>query len=417
MIEKEVLTHPGENTAMQKQKLWSALSLIAVVALLAAMGGQVVTATPNGQATPAATPGATANVPGSGQITGPLDGETKALNGAGATFPVPLYTKWFSEYEKLTGVKINYQGIGSGGGIKGISDQTLDFGASDGPLTDDQLKAAKGGLVLHIATALGGVVPVYNIPEVQAPIKFTPETLALIYLGAAGEETSGGKTTVAPLLKWNDDRLVKDNPQLKNVDKLIYVVHRSDGSGTTNIWTSYLSAVNKNWADNVKFGNSVNWPVGLGGKGNAGVAGLVSQSPYTIGYVELAYAVQNNLQMGLVQNKAGKFVAAATDTVSAAAAGVKLPDDLRVKIVNADGDNTYPIAGFTWLLVYEKQTKADVATALTRMLWWATHDGQQFNGDLGYAPLPLDAIKLDEKQIARITVNGTPALPAGIMGS
>ncbi|MEP7285426.1 MAG: phosphate ABC transporter substrate-binding protein PstS [Chloroflexota bacterium] len=405
---------------MQKQKFVSALSLAIVAALLLALSSNVSPAA-SAQATMAATEAPTlfapvkVDVPNTGKITGPADGEAKALTGAGATFPVPLYTKWFSEYEKVTGVKVNYQGIGSGGGIKGISDQTLDFGASDGPMTDDQLKAAKGGAILHIAMTMGGVVPVYNVPEATTPIKFTPETLALIYLGAAGEEVGAdGKDTVAPLLKWNDDRLVKDNPELKDVDRNIFVVHRSDGSGTTNIFTSYLSAVNKNWEKNVGAANAVKWPVGLGGKGNAGVAGNVAQAPYTIGYVELAYAVQNKLQTGMMQNKAGKFLDANPETVSAAAAGVKLPADMRVKIVDADGENAYPISGFTWILAYAKQTDAAKATTLTRLLWWGTHDGQQYAASLGYAPLPLAAIAADEAQIAKITVNGKPALPAGI---
>jgi phosphate transport system substrate-binding protein len=387
---------------MQNQKLWSALSLIAVIALLAAMGGQVVTATPNGQATQAATQGATVDIPGSGKITGPVDGEAKQLNGAGATFPAVLYSKWFSEYAKLTGVQINYQAIGSGGGIKSISDQTVDFGASDGPMTDDQLKAAKGGALYHIPAALGGVVPTYSIPGITDTLKFTPDTLAGIFLG--------------DITQWNDAKLVADNPQLKDVNQFIVVVHRSDGSGTTNIWTSYLTAVNDKWAKQVGAANSVQWPVGLGGKGNEGVAGNVKQTQYSLGYVELAYAVQNGLPVGLVKNKAGKFVAATEQSVSLAAQGVTLPDDMRVKLVNSDNPDAYPISGFTWLLIYAKQTDPAKATALTRMLWWATHDGQKFNADLHYAPLPLDAIKRAEALITQITVNDKPALPAGIAG-
>jgi phosphate transport system substrate-binding protein len=361
-----------------------------------------------------ATPEATA-VPGSGKIAGPVDGEAKSLNGAGATFPAPLYTKWFSEYAKLTGVQINYQAIGSGGGIKSITDKTVDFGASDGPMTDDQLKAAPGKL-FHIPMTMGGVVPTYNIPELAGkdPLKFTPETLSMIYLGPAGEDTANN---VAPLLKWNDPRLVADNPDLANIDKLIVVVHRSDGSGTTNIWTSYLSAVSDQWAKTVGAANSVNWPVGLGGKGNAGVAGNITQTPYSIGYVELAYAQQNNLPISYVKNKSGKFVQANAATVSEAAAGVELPDDLRVKIVNADGDAAYPIAGFTWLLVYQEQTDPAKALAVMRMLWWGLHDGQQYAAGLGYAPLPLPAIQKAEALLKQITINGQPALPADIAGS
>lgn len=387
---------------MQRQKMLSALSLVAVLALLIGMGGTASVATRAQTMAPTLsfTMGAVMAIPGSGKITGPADGEAKKLNGAGATFPAVLYSKWFSEYAKLTGVEINYQSIGSGGGIKSISDQTVDFGASDGPMTDDQLKAAKGGPILHIPAALGGVVPTYNLPEVKDVLKFTPDTLAGIYHG--------------DILKWNDEKLVADNPQLKDIDKFIVVVHRSDGSGTTNIWTSYLSAVNETWAKEVGAANSVKWPVGLGGKGNEGVAGNVKQTPYSIGYVEQAYAVQNNLPVGLVKNKAGKFILADEKSVSLAAQGVKLPDDMRVKLVNSDNPDAYPIAGFTWLLVYAKQTDSAKAMALTRMLWWATHDAQQYNAALLYAPLPPDAIKKAEALIGKITINGKPALPAGI---
>jgi phosphate transport system substrate-binding protein len=210
---------------------------------------------------------------------------------------------------------------------------------------------------------------------------------------------------------------VADNPDLANIDKLIVVVHRSDGSGTTNIWTSYLSAVSDQWAKTVGAANSVNWPVGLGGKGNAGVAGNITQTPYSIGYVELAYAQQNNLPISYVKNKSGKFVQANAATVSEAAAGVELPDDLRVKIVNADGDAAYPIAGFTWLLVYQEQTDPAKALAVMRMLWWGLHDGQQYAAGLGYAPLPLPAIQKAEALLKQITINGQPALPADIAGS
>jgi phosphate transport system substrate-binding protein len=356
-------------------------------------------------------------IPGSGLITGPAEGEAKTLNGAGATFPKPLYDQWVALYNQLTGVQINYQGIGSGGGIQGISDQSLDFGASDGPMTDEQLANAKGGLVLHIPMVLGGVVPVYNIPELEGQdvLKFTPETLALVFLGEAGRV--GGDNPRDPIVKWNDARLVADNPQLANVDKYIVVVHRSDSSGTNNIFTSYLSAVSPDWADIVGFGNSVDWQTGIGAKGNPGVAGNVVQTPYAIGYVEQGYAVANNLPAAAVQNQAGNFVTASQETVSAAAAGVELPDDMRVKIVNAAGDNAYPIAGFTWLLVYENQADSAKALALTRYLWWATHDGQEFittSTDpvvLGYAPLPEPAIQKAEALIMKITVDGTMALP------
>lgn len=353
------------------------------------------------EATPEMTP-----VPGSGMVTGPMDGEAKALNGAGATFPAPLYSAWFSDYATLTGVQINYQPIGSGGGIKGVTDQTVDFGASDAPMSDDQLAAAQktcGGNILHIAMAMGGVVMTYNIPELQQSgdvLKLTPDTVSGIFLG--------------DINTWNDPKLVADNPGLKDVAQPISVVHRSDGSGTTNIVASYLKAVNQTWADKVGAGTSVKWPTGIGQKGNAGIAGAIAGVPYAFGYVELAYAQQNNLPISFVQNKAGKFVQPTLESVSNAAAGVQLPDDMRIMIVNGDGDATYPISGFTWILVCENQTDAAKATALTRMLWWATHDGQAYEAKLGYAPLPMPAVQGDEKQILKIMVNGKQALPESI---
>jgi phosphate transport system substrate-binding protein len=363
---------------------------------------------------------AQSQIPGSGLITGPVDGEAKTLNGAGSTFAKPLYDRFNAAYDELTSVQVNYQSIGSGGGIQGISDQSLDFGATDGPMTDEQLANAKGGPILHIPTALGGVVPTYNIPELQGKdvLKFTPETLALVFLGEAGRAT--GDNPRDPIVKWNDPRLVADNPQLATIDKYIVVVHRSDSSGTTNIWTSYLSAVSQDWADLVGFGNAVDWPTGIGGKGNEGVSGNVVQTPYSIGYVEQGYAVANNLPVAAVQNKAGNFVTASQETVSAAAAGVDLPDDMRVKIVDADGENAYPISGFTWLLIYENQTDTAKALALARYAWWATHDGQQLIASgtdpvmQGYAPLPEPAIKKAEALILKINVDGKQVLPQDI---
>jgi phosphate transport system substrate-binding protein len=390
---------------MQKQRLFSGLSLVVVAALFVALISTLAPVAPRAlAATEAATAAALAKVeiPNTGKITAGVDSEAKKLNGAGATFPAVLYSKWFSEYAKLTNVEINYQSIGSGGGIKSISDQTVDFGATDGPMTDEQIKAAKGGNILHIPAALGAVVPTYNLPEVTEVLKFTPDTLAGIFLGE--------------IVKWNDEKLVADNPSLKDVDKFIVVVHRSDGSGTTNIWVSYLTAVNEKWAKEVGAANSVKWPVGLGGKGNEGVAGNVKQTPYSLGYVELAYAVQNDLPVGIVKNKAGKWVEASEASVTMAAQGVKLPEDMRIKLVNSDNPDAFPIAGFTWLLVYENQTDAAKAEALTRMLWWATHDAQQFNAELHYAPLSMDAIEKAEAQIKKIMINGKPALAAEIAG-
>ena len=350
----------------------------------------------------AATAPAALNIPGTGLVTGPFSGEAKNLTGAGATFPAALYSKWFNEYNRLTQVQVNYQSIGSGGGIKAIQDMTADFGATDGPMTDEQLKAAKGGEILHIPMALGGVVATYNVPEVPATAKlrFSPETLVAIFMGE--------------IKKWNDAKIKADNPTITTLpDRDITTVHRSDGSGTTYIFTDYLSAVSPAWKEKIGFSTTVNWPNGLGGKGNEGVAGEVKQNPYSIGYVELIYAKQNKLGYAQIKNKAGQFVDAELDTVSAAAAGVAatIAPDLRASIVNAEGPRSYPISGFTWLLAYKNVTDEPKAVALTRMMWWATHDAQKFNGDLGYAPLPLEIIKKGEEKIKSITVNGKPAFP------
>ena len=337
---------------------------------------------------------------GMGIVNGPLASETKALNGAGATFPAVLYSKWFDEYRKLTGVEVNYQAIGSGGGIKSISDKTVDFGGTDGPMSDEKLQAAKGGHILHIPAALGAVVPTYNVPEFAGTnLKFSAETVSGIYLGQ--------------ITKWNDAKIAADNVGVALPDKDIIVIHRSDGSGTSYIFTDYLSSVSAEWADNVGTGTSVNWPVGLGGKGNAGVAGEVKQNPYSIGYVELIYAVQNNLGVGWVKNKAGNYIEPTLDAVSAAAAGAAahVVPDLRASIVNEVGDKSYPISGFTWLLAYQNQTDKAKAEAMTRMLWWATHDAQKFNADLSYAPVPPEIGMRSEELIKSIKVDGRQAFP------
>lgn len=340
---------------------------------------------------------------GAGLVKGGVAGEAKSLTGAGATFPAVLYSKWFSEYAKLTGVEVNYQSIGSGGGIKSISDQTVDFGATDGPMSDDQLAAAKGGQILHIPMTMGAVVPTYNIPELSKSkkvLKFSADTISGIYLG--------------DITKWNDPKLVAENPELAKVDRYIVVVHRSDGSGTSNIWTSYLSAVSDKWSKSVGAANSVQWPVGLGGKGNEGVAGNVKQTQYSIGYVEEAYAVQNKLPVAQVKNLAGKWMDPTAKAVSKAAEGVTLPDDLRVKMVNSSNPDAWPIAGFTWILAYQQQSDPAKALALTRLLWWNLHDGQAYTEALLYAPLPLDAVKKAEVLLKSIQVNGSQALPTVI---
>src|SRR5579859_7387858 len=332
-------------------------------------------------------------------IGGPFEGEAGALNGAGGTFPAPLYQKWFAEYSKLTHVNINYQAIGSGGGIKGIQDQTVDFGASDAPMTDAQLQGAKGGQIFHIPTALGAIVPTYNVPEATQPLNFTGGTLSGIYLGT--------------IQNWNDPLLVADNPVLANVAQPIVVVHRSDGSGTTYSFTDYLSSVSADWKSQVGKDTSVNWPVGLGASGNAGVAGEVQGDPYSIGYVELIYALQNNLGYGTVKNSSGAFINATLDSVSAAAASAAslVPADMRFSIVNSPGADAYPISTGTWLLVYRDMPDRAKGLALTRMLWWATHDGQKFNNDLAYATVPPELTTRSEEFIRQITVQGQPIFP------
>lgn len=345
--------------------------------------------------TVAASPAAAPSV----SITGPFEGEAKTLNGAGATFPAVLYSKWFNEYEKLTGVKVNYQSIGSGGGIKSIQDQTVDFGGTDSAMSDEQLAAAKGGEIYHVPVALGAVVPTYNLPNQPAPLKFTAETLAGIYLG--------------DIKKWNDPKLVAENPGLAAVSQDIVVVFRSDGSGTTSIWVDYLSTISKDWESKVGRGTSVKFPTGIGAKGNEGVAGEVKQNPYTIGYVELIYALQNKLGVGEVRNKAGAFITPSLDSVTAAAAGAasNIRPDLRASIVDAPGATSYPISGFTWLVAYKSMNDRAKGLALTRMMWWATHEAQRFNTDLGYAPVPADIVKKSEAFIQQMTVDGKPIFP------
>jgi phosphate transport system substrate-binding protein len=356
-------------------------------------------ATPAPTTAPAATSATAARPLGDGLIKGPFEGEAKKLDGAGASFPAVLYSKWFSDYAKLTGVEINYQSIGSGGGIKAVSDQTVDFGATDAFLSEEQAKAAKGGTILHIPTTLGGVAVTYNIPGVSKQLRFTPETLAGIFLGT--------------ITKWNDPKLVADNPDANLPANNIITVHRSDASGTSSIFTDYLSNVSPDWKTKVGMGTSVNWPVGLGEKGNEGVANGIKQNPNSIGYVEVIYAIQQKLGVGLMKNKAGKFVEPTLEAVSAAGAGVAttIAADLRASIVNAPGDTTYPIAGFTWLLVYEKQTDKAKASAVTRMLWWALHDGQKFTAALGYAPLPKEIVTKAEDKVLSITLDGKQAFP------
>jgi phosphate transport system substrate-binding protein len=312
------------------------------------------------------------------------------INAAGATFPYPIYSKWFDEYHKLhPNVQINYQSIGSGGGIRQLLDKTVDFGASDGPMTDDQLKQASVK-ILHFPTVLGADVPSYNVPGVSAELKFTPEALAGIYLG---------KVT-----KWNDPAIAGANPGVKLPAEDIVVVHRSDGSGTTYIWTDYLSKISDEWRTKVGKDTSVNWPVGLGGKGNEGVAGLVKQTPNSIGYVELIYAVQNNIPYGSVKNLSGEFIKPSLAGVSAAAAGAatSMPDDFRVSITNAPGKAAYPISSFTWLLIPAQIQDAAKKAAIKDFLGWMMTSGQQLCEGLAYAKLPKEVIAKEQKAVAMI---------------
>jgi phosphate transport system substrate-binding protein len=322
-------------------------------------------------------------------MAGQASAET-LINGAGATFPYPLYSKWFTEYAKVDPtVKFNYQSIGSGGGIKQITAQTVDFGASDKFLGDDELKRVPGKL-LHIPTVMGAVVVTYNIPGIGKGLKLSPENLADIYQGK--------------LNKWNDPRIVKDNPTLKLPAKAIIVVHRSDGSGTTNIFTDYLSAVSREWGSKVGKGASVKWPVGLGGKGNEGVAGQIKTTQYTIGYVELAYAVENKLPYASIKNKSGVFVEPTIKSTSAAAAGAakSMPADYRISLVNQPGKDAYPIVGFTWLLVYQDQKDKAKGKKLVEFLNWELKHGQQMAAKILYAPLPANVVKMVEKTVRTI---------------
>jgi phosphate transport system substrate-binding protein len=319
-----------------------------------------------------------------------------SLQGAGATFPNPLYQKWISDYGKLhPNVRIDYQSIGSGGGIKQIQAQTVDFGASDSPMKDEDLKAAPGP-ILHIPTVLGAVVLTYNLAGVNEPLNFSPDVIADIFLGK--------------IKKWNDSRIKTDNPHAPLPGTDITVVHRSDGSGTSAVFTDYLSKVSPEWKEKVGTGTSPSWPVGIGGKGNEGVTGQVKNTPNTIGYVELAYAVQNKLPVASIKNLAGDFIQPTLDAVTAAAAESlpSTPDDLRVSITNAAGKGTYPISSYTYLLVYKEQKDATKGSATVDFLWWGIHDGEKYAKDLQYAPLPGEIVQRAEAKINSITSGGKP---------
>jgi len=317
-------------------------------------------------------------------------GQTLLLNAAGATFPYPIYSKWFDVYHtQHSNIQINYQSIGSGGGIRQLLAGTVDFGASDGPMSDDQLAQAKFK-ILHFPTVLGAVVPTYNVAGVSSDLNFTQKALAGIYLGT--------------ITKWNDPEIAKANPGVNLPNADIVVVHRSDGSGTSYIFTDFLSKASDNWKNKVGKGTSVNWPVGLGGKGNEGVTGLVKQTPGSIGYVELIYALQNNIAFGKVQNAAGKFLKADLAGVTAAASGAAkdMPDDFRISITNAPGATSYPISSFTWLLIPAQISDAGKRDAIKGFLKWMLADGQTYNEGLSYAKLPKPVVTKELKAISLI---------------
>jgi phosphate transport system substrate-binding protein len=322
--------------------------------------------------------------------TATLGAQTVQINGAGATFPYPIYSKWFAEYNKMhPNVQINYQPQGSGAGIKQLQSKTVFFGATDGPMTQEQLLASPGP-ILHFPTVLGGVVPVYNIPKVSQELKFTGDVLARAFLGT--------------ITKWNDPAIAKLNPDVNLPNTDITIVHRAEGSGTTYIWVDYLSKVSPDFKKRVGVATSVQWPVGLGGKGNEGVSGLVTQTPGSLGYVELIYALQQKINYGSVQNMNGKFVKASTASVTAAAnsAASKMPADFRVSITNAPGDDVYPISSFTWLLLYENAADKAQAKIMVDFMKWALGDGQKFAPDLGYAPLPQAVIDQELKALTKV---------------
>lgn len=339
--------------------------------------------------------------PATGTPIQPAKTETVTLNGAGATFPYPLISKWSSEYNKIKpDVQINYQSVGSGAGINQITSRTVDFGASDAPLTAQEYANAKS--ILQIPESIGAVVVSYNLPGIEKGVKLSGDLIADIYLGNTK--------------KWNDPKIISLNPGIQFPDKDIIVAHRSDGSGTTFVFTDYLTAVSTGWKTKVGKGKSVNWPVGLGGKGNEGVAGLLNQNPYSIGYIELAYARLRNIPYAYIKNKAGNFIEPTLEStaIAAATAVPTLPEGdaswSNVSIVDAAGENSYPLGSFTYLLVYKDQTDQAKGKMLAEFLWWAVHNGQAYSSDLLYVPLPDEVISLNEKTIKLMNYNGQPLI-------
>ncbi|MHB9025026.1 MAG: phosphate ABC transporter substrate-binding protein PstS [Armatimonadota bacterium] len=328
--------------------------------------------------------------------TGGDRGGVVNLNGAGATFPYPLYSKWFDVYGQAhSDVRINYQSIGSGGGIKQLKEGTVDFGASDAPLSDEEINAMPGPVV-HLPMVAGAVAVAYNVPKISSGLKLSPDVVAGFFLGE--------------IKKWNDPKISALNPGVKLPNTAVAVAHRSDGSGTTYIFTHYLAAISNTWATKVGSGKSVNWPVGIGGKGNEGVAGVLQQTPGSVGYVELAYAEQNKISYASIRNQAGQFVAPSIASTTAAAAGAveAMKKDVRVSIVNAPGKDAYPISGFTYILLYKEQPDAAKGSALVQFLRWAIRDGQQYAAPLVYAPLPGAVVTINDGALATITHGGKP---------
>ncbi len=328
--------------------------------------------------------------------TGNSDDNT--IMGAGATFPNPLYSKMFSEYNKINGLKINYQSIGSGGGIQQLTSKTVDFGASDAPLNSKQ-DSALSAPAIHIPITAGAVVLSYNLPDMKDTLKLNPEVLSKIFLGE--------------IKKWNDPKIAAINKGAKLPSTDILVAHRSDGSGTSNIFTTYLDKVSEAWHSKVGKGSSVNWPVGLGGKGNEGVAGSIKQTPGAIGYVELAYAMQNNMTFAKMQNKAGNFINPSIASITAAA-NIEIPADAKVSLTNTEAADGYPISGLTWILVYKEQKygnrSMDKATKMMKLIQWMVHDGQQYCAPLNYAPLSDNAVKVADAQLKAVTFDGKPVI-------
>ena len=359
-------------------------ALIMAGALLAGCGG-------NGSKSAADSGSTSSAAPASG-------GDANTLLGAGSTFVYPLFSKLFSVYNTETGIKVNYQSIGSGGGILQLTNKTIDFGDSDAPLNDEQTKKM-GADVLHIPMCSGAVVISYNLPEVKGTLKLTPDVLAGLFLGK--------------ITKWDDAQIAKINPGVKLPSTAVFIAHRSDGSGTTNIFTTYLSKVSSDWNTKPGKGSAVNWPVGLGGKGNEGVAGLIKQTPGAVGYIELAYAIQNKMTFADLQNKSGAYVTPTVASTSAAG-NITIPADAKVSLSNTDAKDGYPISGFTWALIYKEQNynsrRMDRATKVVKLLWWNTHEGQKYCKDLNYAPLSPAAVKVAENILKSATFGGKPVM-------